>query len=682
VSVVSTIEAKCKRCYACIRQCPAKAIRVEAGQAKVISERCIACGQCLRFCPQNAKKVRDGMAHTWELLNQPQETIAILAPSFPAAFPEIQPKQVPSGIRELGFDQVLEVAFGADLVGQEYERIANTGVMPVMISSPCPAVVSYIEKYYPELLLVLAPVVSPMIAMGRVIKQHYRPDANVVFIGPCIAKKKEMEDPKISPVIDEVLTYEELRLMFANREIELRNLPESDFDGPRAGVGRIFPVSGGLLKTAAMKDDILENDVVVTEGRDRVLELIEKVFEGKVEAKFLDLLFCEGCINGPKMANDLSVFVRKDKVSNFLKSRQSQKSRQKARADRERYAGIDLRRDFTRESLRMPVPSAEEIQKILESSGKLSREDELNCGACGYPTCREQALAVYQGFAEAEMCLPYTLDKLEKVQDELTRSNADLRNSFETLSKTQQQLVQSEKLASVGQLAAGVAHELNNPLGGILIYTSLLMEKASQNCRDRDDLKRIVAETDRCRKIVRGLLDFSRQTRLEAAIADLNKIIENTLALVTQQALFHNIQVTQKLDVSLPKVFVDVGQMQQVFLNIILNAAEAMDGKGCLTVATTFNQDENAVSAAVADTGPGMSAEVMSKIYDPFFTTKPPGKGTGLGLAIAYGIIQKHGGEINVQSELGKGTAFAVTLPTAERMEKFALGQKHQNPAD
>lgn len=617
--------------------------------------------------------------HTWELLAEDRPTIAILAPSFPAAFPDVRPLQVVSGLKQLGFSEIHEVAFGADLVGQEYTRIAKTGVMPVMISSPCPAVVSFIEKYYPELLLVLTPVVSPMVAMGRVIKEKYASNAHVVFIGPCIAKKQEKEDPKTNGVIDEVLTYDELDSMLKSKRVDLLALPDGTFEGPRPDVGRIFAVSGGLLKTAGMRADIMENEVVITEGRDRVLEVMEKVYEGKVEAKFLDLLFCEGCINGPKMANELSVFVRKDKVTNFIKSQLTAANKSKSDVDREKYTGIDLRREFTHESLRMKMPSEEQIREILLVTGKKSHEDELNCGSCGYPSCREKAIAVYQGFAEAEMCLPYMLDRLQNVQEELTLSNSELRNSFETLRKTQQKLVQSEKLASVGQLAAGVAHELNNPLGGILIYASLQMEKADKSGRDHEDLKRVLAEAERCRRIVRGLLDFSRQTRLEAAIADLNKILGSTLALVTQQALFHNIKVTQNWGASIPKVFVDVGQMQQVFLNIILNAAEAMEGKGSLMVTTSFDALQNAVIASVEDTGPGMSAEVMSKIYDPFFTTKPPGKGTGLGLAVAYGIIQKHGGKINVQSEVGRGTIFTVALPTAERMEKLNLGVEHQN---
>lgn len=668
IPIVTTIEARCKMCYSCIRRCPANAIRVENGQAKVIPERCIACGYCVKVCSQNAKQIRDGLANTRAILEGTEPAIAILAPSFPAAFVDVKPLQVVAGLRKIGFTQVYEVALGADMVGQEYAKIAKTSVMPIIISSPCPAVVNYIEKYYPELLLTLAPIVSPMIAIGRYIRQFIAPTARIVFIGPCIAKKREREDPKVANVIDEVLTFQELNRFFQEKGIKLGELEETAFDGPEAGLGRAFALSGGLLETAGMPAGTLQNDKIVTEGRDRVVDAIKKVVEGKIEARFLDLLFCEGCINGPQMLHDLSVFVRKDSVIHFFNQRSTQADPEQMQKWQENAKKIDLRREFTCEDLSLPLPSEQQIREILSRIGIETPEDELNCGACGYPSCREKAVAVYQGIAEVEMCLPYMIDKLKKIQKELIESNEELRRSLDVLQKTQAQLLQSEKMASVGQLAAGVAHELNNPLGGILIYANLMLEKMPKGTREAEDLQRILKETERCRRIIRGLLDFSRQTQIEAAIADINQILHGTLALLTQQALFHNVQVVSDLDETLPKVFVDVGQMQQVFLNIILNAVEAMEGKGKLTITSRLDADGQHVLLSISDTGPGIPKEVINKIFEPFFTTKPQGKGTGLGLAIAYGIVQKHKGEITVQSRVNEGTTFTVRLPVAKTM--------------
>ncbi|MBN2413701.1 4Fe-4S binding protein [candidate division KSB1 bacterium] len=665
--VVTTIETKCKRCYSCIRNCPAKAIKVEKGQAMVITERCIACGYCVKVCPQNAKKIRDDIFPTLNLLSSKSRTVAVLAPSFPAAFPDLEPGKILTAIRKLGFSRVYDVAYGADLISKEYRELLDSNIMPFIISSPCPAVVNYIEKYYPILTMCLAPIVSPMIAIGRYISKYINPDAFIVFIGPCIAKKKEMGDPKVTDVINQVLTFDELKELFTKKNIQPGNELPGEFDGPNAHRGKLFPVSGGLLKSAELNYDITDNDIIVTEGRDRVLEILQKASEGQIEAKFLDLLFCEGCINGPKIDNNLSVFVKKDKVINYINSRVEEEK--EFTLENFDLSGLDLGRKFTNEYKDEKIPDENEIKAILQLTGKSNPEDELNCGACGYISCREKAIAVYQGLAEAEMCLPYMLDRLEKVQNELQKSNIELKESLDTLKKTQQQLIQSERLASIGELAAGVAHELNNPLGGVLIFSSLLLERKNISDPEYRDLKKIIEETERCRKIVHGLLDFSRQSRLQAAIADLNKILISTLTLIENQVLFQNIKIVRELNPDIHKVFVDVGQIQQIVLNIIFNAAEAMDGKGTLIVKTGFSPDKKFVLASFKDTGTGISAELLNKIFDPFFTTKPPGKGTGLGLSISYGIIKKHKGDIIVDSKPGKGTTFTIKLPSALVMQ-------------
>ncbi len=664
--IVKTIETKCKRCYSCIRNCPVKAIRVENEQAHVIAERCIACGYCIKVCPQNAKQIKDGINQTIRFLANAEKSIALLAPSYPAAF-SAKPMQVVTGLLRLGFAEVHEVAFGADLVAKAYQEYFSQQ-NDLVISSPCPAVVNYIEKYQPELIPCLAPIVSPMIALGRVIKEKYDASAKLVFIGPCIAKKYEKDDPHTGNVIDEVLTFEELDTMFRQHRIDLSELAEELPTGPAADTGRIFSVSGGLLKTGQLQDDILQNDMVVTEGQDRVREILQEVKNDGLKARFLDLLFCKGCINGPKMVNDFSMFARKEKIVDYLHQLRSMQDPENIKADHIRYQ-VCMDRSFSDKSLAGEKPCEKDIEKILHSIGKFTSEDELNCGACGYNTCRDKAVAVFQGLAEAEMCLPYMIDKLENIKAELLNSNRELSESLQKLSKTQNQLVQAEKLASLGQLAAGVAHELNNPLGGILLYSNLLLEKMDRSHLHFDDLSRIRNETERCRKIVQGLLDFARQTRMKVAVVDLNMIIESTLSLVMHQSLFQNIKIIKNLNPAVSKVYADVGQMQQVFLNIMLNAVEAMKGKGNLSLSTTNRQGE--VFASIKDTGPGISPTVSKKIFDPFFTTNPQGKGTGLGLAISYGIVQKHKGTIRVKSNPGHGAEFRIILPCADEYDRM-----------
>lgn len=232
---------------------------------------------------------------------------------------------------------------------------------------------------------------------------------------------------------------------------------------------------------------------------------------------------------------------------------------------------------------------------------------------------------------------------------------------------TSQQIMKSERLATLGQLAAGVAHEINNPLGAVLMYTHLALEDLDEKDVLRENLEKAVAEASRCKDIVKGLLDFARQTEPKVEEADVNETIEQTLAVVENQALFQNVKITKVICPSLPKVLMDVGQMQQVFTNIILNAAEAMEGEGGLTVATRMAPDNEYIEIEFADTGCGIPRENREKIFDPFFTTKEVGHGTGLGLAVSHGVIARHKGTIEVKSEPGKGTSFIIRLPLKQK---------------
>lgn len=249
----------------------------------------------------------------------------------------------------------------------------------------------------------------------------------------------------------------------------------------------------------------------------------------------------------------------------------------------------------------------------------------------------------------------------------------DLREKIEMerrLQKTQIQLLQAEKMASLGKLAAGVAHQLNNPLGGITLYAQLMLEEYALDEAAESDLRRILDDAERCRNTIRELLEFARQTRQEIRLNDLNHALSQTLFLLENQSLFHNIEIVKELDPSLPKVPSDIQQLNHVFMNIILNAAEAMEGQGQLRVKTSRSEDGRFAVIQICDTGPGIPEDVLPHIFEPFFTTKEEGKGTGLGLSLVYGIIENHEGKIQVSSEPGKGATFSIFLPLAARAEK------------
>ncbi|HOX36954.1 MAG TPA: [Fe-Fe] hydrogenase large subunit C-terminal domain-containing protein [Candidatus Brocadiia bacterium] len=660
MGIVSTIPEKCKRCYTCVRECPAKAIKVEGGQATVIEERCIACGNCVKVCAQKAKLIEDNTRQVREMLDGKRPVFACIAPSFPAAFHPVNPGNVIAGVRRLGFAEVWEVAFGAELTSRQYLGLfesAQRQGRPV-IATPCPAIVAYVEKYMPALREYLAPIVSPMIALARVIRRAYGSDVRIVFIGPCIAKKDEIRDPCVAGAVDAVLTFEELLRMFCESSVSLNDLQPSGFDGLRCRLGRSFPISGGLLRSAGLSTDILENNIIVVEGKDRALDALHELQRGKGKARFFDILLCEGCINGPKMMNDLSVFARKEILADYINDQNRYVTQKDLVEGMAAFSDLDLGREFHKPSVALQVPDKDRVEETLKLMKKFSPDDQLNCGACGYPSCREKAIAVCQGLAEPEMCLPYLVDELQGLIKRLERSHNEL-------AQAQQRLVQTEKLASMGQLSAGVAHEINNPLGTILLYSHIMLKQLQDGDPRKQDLQMIVKESTRCKDIVRGLLDFGRQSRVSKTLTDLKELVAEVILLNSPKANTAGVKVKSSFHDPLPQIMLDSGQIKQMLTNLINNAVDATPKGGLVTVGVTMQSQEKSVEIAVADSGCGIPRENLSKLFTPFFTTKQLGKGTGLGLAIVYGIVKMHNGDIRVDSEVGKGTTFTVSLPAA-----------------
>jgi len=659
MGIVSAIPEKCKRCYACVRECPAKAIKVENGQALVIEERCIACGNCVKVCTQNAKRIQDSKPHVNLILAESVRKIACLAPSFPAAFPKTASGKVISGLRRLGFDEVWDVAFGAELVARRYavlfEESRRSG-KPV-IATPCPAVVAYVEKYMPELRQALAPIVSPMIAVARAIRYRYGNDVHVVFVGPCIAKKNEILDPYIVGSVDSVLTFKELDDLLKAKDIVLETLDETDFDGPRSNMGGAFPLSGGLLKTAGLRADVLDSEVAIAEGKESALAALEELEEGASHTRFLDILFCQGCISGPRMLADLGAYARKEIIARYVNERRRQVSPEEFARSLDEFRDVHLGRAFTRQDIKLSQPTRQQIEEVLQQMRKYAPEDQLDCGACGYPTCREKAIAACQGLAEVSMCLPYLVEELEDTCHELQESHQELAT-------THKRLVQTERLASMGQLSAGVAHEINNPLGTVLIYSHMLLRQMKEADANREDLEMIVNEATRCKKIVRGLLDFARQSRVAKASTSLTDVVDDVMAAMLPRAATAGVQLTAEIEDDVPVMMIDADQVKQMLVNLTRNGIEAIKTRdGAVTLRARLRKEDNYVVIEIADSGEGIPDENLARLFTPFFTTKEMGKGTGLGLAICYGIVKMHSGDITARSKVGKGTTFTVALP-------------------
>jgi signal transduction histidine kinase/Fe-S-cluster-containing hydrogenase component 2 len=656
--IIQTVPERCRVCYTCVRECPAKAIRIVEGQARVLHERCIGCGNCVRVCSQKAKLVINSIPRVQHLLKGERPVAAILAPSFPAEFTEYGPKVLVGMVKALGFKWVNEVAFGADLVAREYHRIMHQEKR-ACIATTCPAVVLYVEKYFPDLLDALAPVVSPMVASARVLREMHGKDLRVIFIGPCVAKKREGMDENLADDVDAVVTYTELRQMMGDARLDPVATDQRDFDRPHGGLGALFPLCGGMLQAANLHEDLLQDDIVSANGH-HFATAIREYAQGDMKTRLLELLACDGCIMGAGMHSQEPVFRRRAHLSRSVREQIKQRDRAEWEKALKDFAHLDLTRQYSNQDQRLAAPDDRAVTDILNRMGKFRAEDELNCGACGYHSCREHAVAIHKGLAESEMCLPYTIDKLNTTVNEL-------EDSHKELASTQEALMESERLASMGQLAAGIAHEVNNPLGVVLMYAHLLLDDLNEDSSHHKDAQMIAEQADRCKKIVAGLLHFARQNKVLREATNLIELVEKGARAVVKA---ENVELSVQHDLTDPHAEIDGDQMLQVLTNLVSNAYAAMPDGGQLNIATS--DTEQTVTIAVRDTGTGISPENRAKIFEPFFTTKQIGKGTGLGLAVSYGIVKMHCGQISMESNDNPadgptGTTFTVELPRREK---------------
>ena len=397
-------KSNCKNCYKCIRHCPVKSIRFSANQAHIVSDECILCGQCFVVCPQDAKEIRDDTERARTLLQSGVKVIASLAPSFAANY-HTGIGAMEQALKKLGFFAAEETAVGAAYVKTEYERLVREHKTDVLISSCCSTVNLMIRKYFPAALSSLAPVMTPMHAHYEDIKRRY-PDAKVIFIGPCISKKAEAEEEG-KP--DCVLTFEEL-----TRWLESQNIAvEQRFDPDDTGRTRLFPTAGGILRSMDCSAD--GYTYISIDGAENCISALRDITSGGLKNCFVEMSACSGsCVGGPIMEKQRVNYLRSyTTVNGYART-----------ADFDLSPMKELRLDERRNPIMLdkPQPSDDEIREILRKMGKMKPSDELNCGSCGYDTCREKAVAVFQGKADLTMCLPFLKDKAESFSDNVLRN--------------------------------------------------------------------------------------------------------------------------------------------------------------------------------------------------------------------------------------------------------------------
>jgi len=417
LQVVFTNKARCRDCYRCIRNCPVKAIEMKKGQASVIDSRCIHCGTCIAECPQKAKTYRREVELVRELLKSGKKVAASIAPSFASFYEGWERVRIPSALRKIGFSYIAETSVGAYYTSQITKEIFNQKSSNGIISSACPAVVSYIEKYHPELIDRLAQTVSPMIAHSRHIKKRLGEEFKIVFIGPCIAKKAESDRKEYQDDIDYVITFDELNELFADEEINLANFEASDFDEYAPQNALLYPLSGGLLKTSGYDTDIAQTKVIALSGFEDVKEMADYLTKNNFENILFEPLFCKnGCINGKGITSEKNMFERKEEIFNYFKKYPNKEFKP--------IEGLDLTTNFYRDvAIDNKQYSEDELLQILEKTGNSSEENRLNCQSCGYNTCEEKARAVLDGMAEIDMCIPFMRRKAEMKNDKIIESS-------------------------------------------------------------------------------------------------------------------------------------------------------------------------------------------------------------------------------------------------------------------
>ena len=400
-------KSNCKNCYKCIRSCPVKAIRFSGNQAHIIGNECILCGHCFVVCPQNAKEIVDGTEKARVLLQSGAPVYVSLAPSFVANYEGVGIESMRRALKKMGFADVEETAVGATIVKTEYERMLRDEQRDIIISSCCHSVNLLIQKYYPGCLEYLADVMSPMQAHCADIKKRH-PEAKTVFVGPCVAKKDEAE--YYEGLVDAVLTFEELTNWFRAEGVELE--PETD-DTPESRA-RFFPTTGGVLKT--MTQDAPGYTYVALDGVESCIAALKDIESGKIHKCFIEMSACVGsCIGGPVMEK----YHRSSPVKDYVTVASYAGDKD---FDVDQPAPMTLKKNFTMIRQKMAQPSEAEIMAVLRQMGKFKPADELNCGTCGYNSCREKAIAVIHGKSEASMCLPNLLDKAESFSDTIVRN--------------------------------------------------------------------------------------------------------------------------------------------------------------------------------------------------------------------------------------------------------------------
>lgn len=456
--LVEIIDEKCKLCYACVRACPVNAIQVRSDQAipRIMPNRCIGCGSCIQVCAPEAIIYRDSKEETKSLLKSGEPVIALVDPSISGEFPDIVDyRKFVQMIRLLGFSHVCEVSFGVDLVAKEYSSLFRDFKGKYYIMANCPVVVGYIEKFQPELIPNLAPLVSPAVATAKVVRNKYGADMKTVYIGPVIASKTESEMSEDDGKINSSLTFLELRELFTEFSIDEKQVEFSDFDPPFGFTGALFPIANGILQAAGLDEDLLTGNITTVEGeREMKASLRQFQDEGDIINSHFNIFYTE-FLMGPGTSKNGKKYIRRATVKSYAKKRLKKFKHEEWEKELEEYSHLDFTRKFKNDDQRL-YPSEEKVQQILNDLRQDGRDD-MGCGACGYSSCRDFAVAIAKGLATPEMCNHYTNRNRQDYIQSLKISN-------EKLAQAEKALRESELIARKEKEVAKEASEITTTM--------------------------------------------------------------------------------------------------------------------------------------------------------------------------------------------------------------------------
>ncbi len=474
--VIYINDKKCRNSYSCVRVCPVNAIEVKPQKEhpRVIPGRCIGCGLCFVSCTPGAIEFRDSREEVKSLLSSGRKSAALIAPSIASEFDDITDyRKFVSMIRQLGFDYVHENSFGVDLIAAGYAELFTKAEGKYYITANCPAIVKLIEKFHPELVPNLAPLVSPMVATAMVVKELYGDEVAVVYIGPCIDSKDESLLYRNGELIDGVLTFIELRQLFNEYGIQERLVKMSEFDPPYGHWGALYPLPPGIIQAAGIKRDMVTSSVITASGKEDILEAVSD-FDKYIDTihHHFNLFFCHGCLLGPGMEHHTERFRRRALVSRYAEKRVNKLDKTAWKRDMDKWSKLDFSRSFTPNDQRIPDPPEEAIDEVLKIIGKAESDNEINCGACGYMSCRDFAKTVAMGLAIPEMCHTFNLRNKQQYIETLRQTNKKLAETKKAL-KESEELSMREK-----EVAQATSDMMNNmleklPTGVVIVDSNL-----------------------------------------------------------------------------------------------------------------------------------------------------------------------------------------------------------------